>query len=238
MMSSGNHKSHTCKFKKKKKKSECRSGCGEKSTCRTMTTTKPLSNQYAVRTWPFLADSSFMAHALWKLRDSAAAGGFVCKGEQNPSRLFHSEQRGAEGRDFWPVRGVLPLRRSRLVVRGVGAAVYVAIGLEALLGCSHHVWRFHCGSANRERQNECVIWAHGSSFCCDIQQKQGRQNCSMWTWWLPRLKAQSKNDWVKWRRTQVPTVKEVGFVVFCGNTVSYCYPTQHTYLIHTAASSL
>lgn len=135
----------------KKKKKKSRSGCGGKNPCRTMTTTKPLSNQYAVRTWPFLADSSLMPHALWKLWDFAAAGGFVCKGEQNPSwsvcvstppppsTSSHSEQRGAEGRDFWPVRGELPQRRGRLVVRGVGAAVYVAIGLEALLGCSHHV---------------------------------------------------------------------------------------------------
>lgn len=32
-----------------------------------------------------------------------------------------------------------------LVVCGIGTAVYVAIGFQAVLGCSHHVRGFHCG---------------------------------------------------------------------------------------------
>lgn len=70
-----------------------------------------------------------------------------------PSMSSHSEQRGTEGRGRWPGIGEL-LLLGRLVVRGVGAAVYVAIGLEAVLGCSHHVRRFHRGSENRWRDTE------------------------------------------------------------------------------------
>lgn len=72
-----------------------------------------------------------------------------------PSMSSHSEQRGTEGRGCWPGIGeLLLLLLGPLVVRGVGAAVYVAIGLEAVLGCSHHVRRFHRGSENRWRDTE------------------------------------------------------------------------------------
>lgn len=43
------------------------------------------------------------------------------------------------GHGSWLGRGELPLPPGCLVVRGVGATVYVAIGLQAVLGCSHHV---------------------------------------------------------------------------------------------------
>lgn len=72
-----------------------------------------------------------------------------------PSMSSHSEQRGTEGCGCWPGIGeLLLLLLGPLVVRGVGAAVYVAIGLEAVLGCSHHVRRFHRGSENRWRDTE------------------------------------------------------------------------------------
>lgn len=42
----------------------------------------------------------------------------------------------------------MPVLVGFLVVRGVGAAVYVAIGLQAVLGGSDHVRSFHCCPEN------------------------------------------------------------------------------------------
>lgn len=75
----------------------------------------------------------------------------------------------------------------RQVVCGVGTAVDVAIGLKAVLGCSHHVWGLYWGSANRwvvtefkllckmlwiselaTQKNKRMMWAWRPSLCCNI----------------------------------------------------------------------
>ena len=101
-----------------------------------------------------------------------AAGGFVWKKihrekKKTWSLSFLSQQRGADccGCGWCEGGGEVLVLPCRLVVCGVGATVYVVIVLQAVLGCSHHVWGFHRGSENktgRDTNSSCCTNAAGS----------------------------------------------------------------------------
>lgn len=111
----------------------------------------------------YLSCASFEESTIWCF----AAGGFVWKKihrekKKKKSPSFLSQQRGADGCGCgWCDGGgevvvLVLMLPCHLVVCGVGATVYVVIVLQAVLGCSHHVWGFHRGSENRQDETQML----------------------------------------------------------------------------------
>lgn len=69
-------------------------------------------------------------------------------GSSGSSRTLEQKRRGPFCRQELPVRAGGP------VAGGVGAAVDVAVGLQAVLGRSHHVGRFHRGPGSERRDGD------------------------------------------------------------------------------------
>lgn len=82
----------------------------------------------------------------------------------SPPGPVQSQQRGAEGCGCWAAWGEVPVLLGFLVVCGIGTAVYVAIGFQAVLGCSHHVRGFHCGSENTQDDTQIKTKACRKKF--------------------------------------------------------------------------